>query len=87
MELYSSSVTTISLNVLVRGIRSFADLEYELQMAHINKELSDEIETVILATTPKYSFISSSLVREALKFGGNISNFVPQNVMDMIKNR
>ena len=73
------------INSLVRGIRSSADVDYELQMAHMNKELCPEIETVILPTNPKYSYISSSLVKEVLMFDADIKNLVPKNVLDALK--
>ncbi|NEQ31213.1 MAG: pantetheine-phosphate adenylyltransferase, partial [Leptolyngbya sp. SIO4C5] len=55
--------------VLLRGLRVLSDFEKELQMAHTNKTLSDEIETVFLATSTEYGFLSSSLVKEIAKFG------------------
>lgn len=66
--------------VLLRGLRAVSDFEMELQMAHTNKTLSDEIETVFLATSNEYSFLSSSLVKEIAKFGGPIDHLVPQTV-------
>jgi pantetheine-phosphate adenylyltransferase len=66
--------------VLLRGLRVLSDFEYELQMAHTNKSLSQDIETVFLATSNEYSFLSSSLVKEIAKFGGFIAHLVPQNV-------
>ena len=73
------------INSLVRGIRSSADVDYELQMAHMNKELCPEIETIILPTNPKYSYISSSLVKEVLMFDADIKNLVPKNVLNALK--
>lgn len=70
------------ISVLVRGIRSSDDVNYELQMAHINRELDDEIETVILPTNVRYSFISSSLVKEALGFNADIHRLVPKCVLE-----
>jgi pantetheine-phosphate adenylyltransferase len=67
-------------NVLLRGLRVLSDFEKELQMAHTNKTLSDDIETVFLATSTEYGFLSSSLVKEIAKFGGPISHLVPQHV-------
>lgn len=73
------------VSVLVRGIRSTADVEYELQMAHMNKELANEIETIILPTSTKYSYISSSLIKEVLSFDADIENLVPKCVLDELK--
>lgn len=66
--------------VLIRGLRAISDFEAELQMAHTNKTLSTEIETVFLATSNEYSFLSSSLVKEIARFGGSVDHLVPQHV-------
>jgi pantetheine-phosphate adenylyltransferase len=66
--------------VLLRGLRAVSDFEIELQMAHTNKTLSTEIETVFLATATEYSFLSSSVVKEIAKFGGSIDHLVPKHV-------
>ena len=66
--------------VLLRGLRVLSDFEMELQMAHTNKTLSDEIETVFLATSNEYSFLSSSVVKEVARFGGSVDHLVPQHV-------
>ena len=73
------------IDTLVRGIRSSADVEYELQMAHMNKELNSNIETIILPTSTKYSFISSSLVKELITFNADIKNLVPSVVLEALK--
>ncbi|SFE48597.1 pantetheine-phosphate adenylyltransferase [Peptostreptococcus sp. D1] len=73
------------VSVLVRGIRSTADVEYELRMAHMNKELANEIETIILPTSTKYSYISSSLIKEVLSFDADIENLVPKCVLDELR--
>ena len=75
------------INVLVRGIRSSADIAYELQMAHMNKELDSDIETIIIPTNTKYSFISSSLIKEVLSFNANISNLVPECVLEELNKK
>ena len=66
--------------VLLRGLRVLSDFEKELQMAHTNKTLNHEIETVFLATTTEYSFLSSSIVKEIAQFGGSITHLVSENV-------
>jgi pantetheine-phosphate adenylyltransferase len=66
--------------VLLRGLRVLSDFEMELQMAHTNKTLSDTIETVFLATSNEYSFLSSSVVKEVAKFGGSVDHLVPKHV-------
>jgi pantetheine-phosphate adenylyltransferase len=67
-------------SVLLRGLRVLSDFELELQMAHTNKTLATEIETVFLATSNEYSFLSSSVVKEVARFGGSIDHLVPQHV-------
>ena len=70
--------------VLLRGLRVLSDFEKELQMAHTNKTLNNEIETVFLATTTEYSFLSSSMVKEIAQFGGEINHLVSDNIaLDM----
>ena len=66
--------------VLLRGLRVLSDFEKELQMAHTNKTLNREIETVFLATTKEYSFLSSSIVKEIAQFGGEIAHLVSDSV-------
>jgi pantetheine-phosphate adenylyltransferase len=67
-------------SVIIRGLRVLSDFEKELQMAHTNKTLSPEIETVFLTTSTEHSFLSSSVVKEIAKFGGSIEHLVPQHV-------
>ena len=72
--------------VLLRGLRVLSDFEKELQMAHTNKTLACDLETVFLATSKEYSFLSSSVVKEIAQFGGEIKHLVPENVAkDMYK--
>jgi len=66
--------------VLLRGLRVLSDFEKELQMAHTNKTLADDLETFFLATSTEYGFLSSSLVKEIAKFGGPVDHLVPQHV-------
>ncbi|MTJ07293.1 pantetheine-phosphate adenylyltransferase [Anabaena sp. UHCC 0253] len=66
--------------VLLRGLRAVSDFEIELQMAHTNKTLSTQIETVFLATSNEYSFLSSSVVREIARFGGSVDHLVPPHI-------
>ena len=66
--------------VLIRGLRAVSDFEKELQMAHTNQTLWDEIETVFLATANEYSFLSSSVVKEIASFGGSVQHLVPKVV-------
>jgi pantetheine-phosphate adenylyltransferase len=69
-----------SATVLLRGIRAISDYEYELQMALMNRRLRPEIETVFMMANEAYSFISSRLVKEVYRLGGNITGLVPFSV-------
>src|SRR5690606_13652269 len=64
-------------SVIVRGIRSVTDFEYELQMASTNHMLDDGIDTVFMMTNPKYSYLSSSIVKEIAYFQGDVAKLVP----------
>ncbi len=66
--------------VMIRGLRNTSDYTYETQMAHMNKALADDIETIFLATSPAYSHISSSLAKEIAYHGGDVSLLVPPAV-------
>ncbi len=70
--------------VLVRGLRAISDFEYEFQMAHMNKKLAPEIDTVMLMTGEKHSYISSNIVKEIAMFGGRIDDLVPPAVRDSV---
>ena len=71
-------------SVLLRGLRTSFDFEYELQLSQTNHSLYNDIKTVFLITKPEYNFISSSCVREILVNKGDISNFVPQAVAEYL---
>ena len=72
---------------VVRGLRAFSDFEFEFQMALTNRKLNDSFETIFLMTHENYSFISSSLVKELIEFGGDISAFVPDVVEQRLKEK
>ena len=67
----------LKANLILRGLRAMSDFEYELQIAHTNKSLNNDIETIFLSTNTNFSFLSSSLVKEVAKFGGEINHMVP----------
>lgn len=73
--------------VIVKGLRNTIDFEYEQQMALMNKKLSNNVETLFMPTNPRYSYISSSAIRQIVSFNGSIKEFVPKNVDEAIKNR
>ncbi len=70
----------------VRGLRAVTDFEYELQMAQANRSLNPEMETIFLTTSAEYSFISSTVVKDVLRHNGDVSHFVPGNILEMIYN-
>ena len=70
----------VNANLILRGLRAMSDFEYELQIAHTNKSLNSKIETIFLSTNTNFSFLSSSLVKEVAKFGGEINHMVPDAV-------
>jgi pantetheine-phosphate adenylyltransferase len=72
-------------NVLVRGLRAVSDFEYEMQLAHMNRHLLPELESVFLMPSEQYSFISSSLVKEVARHKGDVSAFLPQPVFDALQ--
>ena len=79
-----------SAKVIVKGLRAVSDFEYEFQMSMMNNKLDPTIETVFMMTSAKYSFLSSSSVRQVAMFGGNVKGLVPdeiiKDIMDKTKN-
>ena len=73
--------------VIVKGLRTVADFEYEFQMALLNKALNPEYETVFLMTDTKYSYISSSMVKELAGFKGDLTGLVPEAIISRIKEK
>lgn len=73
--------------ILIRGIRSVSDFEYEINLANINKTLAPSIETVFLPTSPDLAVVSSSMVKEVSKLGGDIGRFVPIHVAEAVKGK
>ncbi len=74
-------------NVLVRGLRTTTDFEYELQMAQINRKIDDQIDTMFFATNPELSFISSSAVKELWSYDQDISGYVPEYIIRQMQNK
>jgi pantetheine-phosphate adenylyltransferase len=66
--------------VILRGLRALSDFEFELQIAHTNHSLAPAVETLFLATAVQHSFLSSSVVKEVARFGGDVSHLVPEGV-------
>lgn len=74
-------------NAIVKGLRAVSDFEYELQMALMNKKLDSDIETVFIMTSSRYSYLSSSIVKEVARFGGCIRGLVPEIIESEIIKR
>lgn len=74
-------------SVIVKGLRTVADFEYEFQMALLNKALNPEFETVFLMTDTKYSYISSSMVKEVAKYHGRLEGLIPVSILNKVKEK
>lgn len=72
---------------LIRGLRAVSDFEYEMQMALMNRRLDSDIETVFLMPSEEYSFITSTIVKEAASYGGDVSSLVPKHVVGKLKQK
>jgi pantetheine-phosphate adenylyltransferase len=77
----------VNANVVVRGIRAVSDYEYELQMALMNRELSANVETIFMPPAVEYTYVSSRLVKEVFRLGGDISRLVPVAVLESLRAR
>jgi pantetheine-phosphate adenylyltransferase len=73
-------------SVIVKGLRAVSDFDYELQMAQMNRHLA-EVETFFVPTSAKWSYLSSSLVKEVARYGGDVSNLVPEHVLRRLKEK
>lgn len=74
----------VKADILIRGIRSVSDFEYEINLANINKVLAPEIETVFIPTSPSLAVVSSSAAKEIAKYGGDVSKFVAKPVAEAL---
>lgn len=73
--------TELSVNTIIRGLRAVSDFEYELQMGYANSSINDEIETLYLMPTLENAFVSSTIVREIIRFDGKFCHLVPDEVL------
>lgn len=83
-ELTVESAKTLGAKFILRGIRSVKDYEYEKDIAQMNQHLSPELETVFLLASPKYSHISSSILKEVIQFGGDVAEYLPPAIAKAI---
>jgi len=74
-------------NIILRGIRTVSDFEYEFQRALTNRVLKTDIETVFIMASQEYSFLNSSLIKEVVSLGGDISKFVPSDVEKLLRQK
>ncbi len=77
----------VGATAIVKGLRAMTDFDYEFQMALTNKKLNPELETMFLATSSEFMFLSSSMVKQVAGFSGDISGFVPQEILEEIQER
>lgn len=75
------------INVLLRGLRAVSDFEYELQLALMNRQMNENCETVFLMPNMSYIFLSSSMIREIARLGGDVCKFVPESVQELIERK
>ncbi|MFS0574366.1 pantetheine-phosphate adenylyltransferase [Sporosarcina sp. 179-K 3D1 HS] len=78
---------SVGAAAIVRGLRAVSDFEYEMQITSMNRYLDESIETFFIMTNNQYSFLSSSMVKEAAKYGGKISGLVPPQVEEALKQK
>ena len=74
-------------NVIVRGLRAITDLEYELQLAQMNRVIAPEIDTLFLTTNLKYAYLSSSMAKEVAMYGGDISSFLSPEIAEKVREK
>lgn len=75
------------VHVVVKGLRAVSDFDYEFQMAQMNKELNDDVETLFMMTRTEHLFLSSSIIKEIARFGGDIRRFVPEAVYTRLRQK
>jgi len=78
---------SVGANYILRGIRYVNDFEYEKAIADMNRSLDEQIETIFLTCLPKYTSVASTLVRDVIRNGGNVAQFVPDVVLNSIRER
>ncbi len=75
------------ISAVIRGLRAASDFEYEFMMASMNKQLNPQVETVFMMTSQNLYFVSSSIIKELFRYGGDISNYVPPEVVKRLKEK
>lgn len=86
-NLLADTIKENHINVIIRGVRTTADFEYELQLAHLNRLLSDGVESLFLPPSEKWAYVSSTIVRDIYLHKGDISRLVPETVLKTLSQR
>ena len=86
-ELLAAYAKRVGAKVLVKGLRAVSDYEYEVQMAVINRKLNPDLETMFLASSEKYTYLSSTIVKEMARYGANLAEFIPREIVDEVNQR
>lgn len=77
----------VDATIIIRGLRAVTDFDYEIQIAQTNKVEYDKLETIFMATALQYSYLSSTIVREFASYGGDISRFVPEEIVPLVEDK
>ena len=86
-ELLAAYAKRNRARVLVKGLRAVSDYEAEIQMAMVNAKLYPKLDTIFLYTSPKYAYLSSTVVKEMARYGADLSDFVPREIIDDVNER
>ena len=86
-ELLAAYAKRRRAHVVVKGLRAVSDFEQEVQMAVINRKLNPRLETMFLASSEKYTYLSSTIVKEMARYGANLADFVPREIVDAVNQR
>ena len=86
-ELLAAYAKERGANVVVKGLRAVSDFEQEVQMAVINRHLNPELETMFLASSEKYTYLSSTIVKEMARYGADLTGLVPREIVDDVNRR
>ena len=86
-ELLAAYAKRRDARVVVKGLRAVSDYEQEVQMAVINRKLNPELETLFLASSEKYTYLSSTIVKEMARYGADLTDFIPREIVDEVNER
>lgn len=86
-ELLAVYAKRVGAKVLVKGLRAVSDYEYEVQMALVNRKLNPDLETMFMASSEKYTYLSSTIVKEMARYGANLAEFIPREIVDDVNRK